>query len=78
MEEKPEENYNYQNAFKGLKIRKYFWFLFAFYLIIFLFLWEHSFDEFSFLYMLGIGCFFSFFLAWASSIFIILFNSKDE
>ncbi|OUW03831.1 MAG: hypothetical protein CBD16_02965 [Betaproteobacteria bacterium TMED156] len=59
-----------------LKTKKFFLFFFLFYLILFLYLWGEAINEFGFFYIFGIGCFGSFFCAWASSLFVILLK-KD-
>ena len=54
------------------KTRNYFWAFFATYFFLFTFFWFDSIKDFGFFYIMGIGCFTSFFCAWASSLFMIL------
>ncbi|OUT95691.1 MAG: hypothetical protein CBC01_08985 [Betaproteobacteria bacterium TMED41] len=58
------------------KIKSYFWIFFSLYLFIFLFWWFDYVGEFGFLYIFSVCTFVSFFLAWASSLFVLLFNTR--
>jgi len=56
--------------------RYYFWAFFFVYLIFFVLFWYKSISEFGLFYIVGVGCFVSFFLAWASSLFLLLFKMR--
>ena len=65
------ENFERKNRIiKKLSIKNIFWALFTFFLIIFLTFWGKTGDEFGYFYIIGVGLFLSFFLAWASTLII--------
>ena len=61
---------------KKKKLKSYFWALFITYLIFFVFIWGGSMNEFGLFYIFGVGCFVSFFLAWATCLFILLLKQS--
>lgn len=71
------ENFERKNRIiKKLSIKNIFWALFTFFLIIFLTFWGKTGDEFGYFYIIGVGLFLSFFLAWASTLIIFFFLIK--
>ena len=69
-----EEDTQFAEEKKAKKF--HFWIFFFAYLILFALFWLDSIREFGFFYIMGVGCFVSFFLAWASSLFILLYKLK--